>query len=116
MNKELHEAIQRRRDNPGWQGMHYPYPTAVDDAIILADAYLAEHPVDEDELATVEWMESIGFVKTHPFAWRFGQKERLYFHHDANITQFGVEGAFHRKDPNRGDVRQLCKALGIDLP
>lgn len=44
MKQKVRAALRRRRSNPGWKGMHYPYPQAVHDAIILADAFMAEHP------------------------------------------------------------------------
>ena len=72
---------------------------------------------DDDDLkpAMPEWMEYVGFVQTHPFAWRFAKNERLYFHHDANVTQFGMEGVWNAKDPTRGCVRRVCRAFGHEL-
>lgn len=43
---ELRAAAERRRNLPGWEGMVFPYPTAVADAVLLADAYLAEVDID----------------------------------------------------------------------
>ena len=89
----------------------------------ICRAYLAENLPDDGEAATPQWMESLGFVETYSFAWRFGINERIYFHHDANVTQIGIdgawhlgiEGAWHRVNPTRGDVRRLAKALGVEL-
>lgn len=119
MTDDVKAALERRRANPGWRGMYYPYPAAVDDAIILADAYLAEHPADDGEPVTADWMRS------------FAPNPGLYF--PLNDDESGVWFVFNPEGcymaisdgvnrsaelpvpPTRGHVRRLCAALGVEL-
>ena len=111
MNEEVRVATNRLRKQYGY-GLDW---LRDGDRKLAADAYLAEHPADDDKAATVEWIESVGFVQTHSFAWRLVANEKFSFHHDANITQFSVEGVWHVKDPTRGDIRGVCRAMRIEL-
>lgn len=85
--------------------------------IKLAYAYLAEHPAD-DELAVDEaWLRSVGFSDTK---WD-GEVElgRLYAHCGTTIA-LSLCGEYSDESvalpcKTRGDVRRLCKALGIEL-
>lgn len=82
---------------------------------VLAKAYLAEHPADDDEPVTAEWLESIGA----------NSDDGLFFTgHDAvdfELTEF--EGTWHVDVgwrticlvETRGDVRRLLAALGIEV-
>ena len=85
---------------------------------ILADAYLAEHPADEDESVTIDWLESVGFTGDHGI-WSVGEKPSLAL--DTVLLRWGVcDMSVTRldqtiRDATRGWVRQLCKSLGIEL-
>lgn len=93
---ELRAAAERRRANPGWKGMAYPYPTAVDDAIVLANAYLAVHPADDGERATERWVSAA-------IDWynRDGRHDVLL-----SVVRLSI---------TKGTFRRLCVDLGITL-
>jgi hypothetical protein len=108
----------------GFNGIVMPYRGVTADAIVLADAYLAEHPADDGEAITEDWLRSI----EHDL-----QSVGFEFHVCRNQTtdewephHFSIE---HRPDDGegpifipckmvttRGDLRLLCRALGIPLP
>lgn len=87
---------------------------------MLADAYLAEHPADDDEAVTEDWIES---VRTCPWCviefndavmldW---EESTLYLHTEISdgigvVTRVELP---HLK--TRGDVRRFCRAFGKDL-
>ena len=81
-------AVKRSRDAGGW---NLESPGDLEDLTALAQAYLDEHPEDDDELVTVAWIEETGL----------------------NLLDSPRSGSTHYK--TRGDVRRLCKALEIDV-
>lgn len=98
---------------------------SMDDGIVmlgaghqLAVAYLAEHPADDDEPLTDESLRAIGFEldKDAPsWAVVIGKKP-----HRVRITFAGqpclrIEEMEIKVNPTRGDIRLLCRALGIEL-
>jgi len=88
----------------------------------LGQAYLAEHPADEDEPVTAEWLRSIGFERMH---------ESSFDWHHPLIAFVRVRACevypklFHgcsaagwhlvALSATRGQVRLLCRALGVEL-
>lgn len=98
----------------------------------------AEYPADDAEPVTEEWLEAVGFSLGTLYAsillpvvyegaaiveLRIGQDGRRGW--DASLVQ-GVPDDLHRSDDlisltslppefTRGDVRRLCRALGITL-
>ena len=91
----------------------------------LADAYLAEYPADDGQLAMPQWMEEIGLGESS-----FGRTERRFeIVSGVRIIFFACEGpkcwrselwvgskvTVLKEDLTRGDVRRLCKALGVTL-
>ena len=94
-------------------------------AIEAAEKYLAEHPADDDEPVTVEWLESVGFRKTSSTDEALGGPS----HHINYVTKWVAFGpgisewyvteygnsVFLPTPKTRRDVRRLCKALGIEL-
>lgn len=82
------------------------------EAFLLANAYVAEHPADDDEPITVEWLCVMGWELTDtrlelgPLSWHgFDNTMRI----DCDI----LTSLPHIT--TRGDVRRLCKVLGIEL-
>ena len=84
----------------------------------LAKAYLADHPADDDEPVTEEWLCSVGAKKDDVSVFfpspiqgvpaiEFS-KEQAWL---TNEDYAGVE----IKLKTRGDVRRLCAALGIEM-
>ena len=84
------------------------------DTKILAAAYLAEHPADEDELVTRAWLGEVGLGVE--YSHEIGLGFALHTH---DLVPWGIvyEDAEMDLPPvkTRGDVRRLCKALGKEL-
>jgi hypothetical protein len=110
----VHEAAERlircRED-----GKYITYS----DAYKVADAYLAEHPADDGEPITADWLRSALPVTRSVFP----SKDCVSFLIDC---KFDIECFFGRRwvavfsvfileMKTRGDVRLLCRALQIDL-
>lgn len=89
------------------------------DALELANAYLAEHPADEDEPVTEEWLRAIGFNDDKEFPGyvilltECGYIECIGFDGGVEWMLFGNE--LNPGPQTRGQVRLLCRALGIEL-
>lgn len=56
MSDDVRAAAERRRNHD--PRTHYDHDTWIKDLVLLADAYLAEHPADSDVAVTVGWAES----------------------------------------------------------
>lgn len=93
-----------------------------EDAETLADAYAAEHPTDDAEPVTAEWLESVGFVKL------FNRGRLLHAKRSDGgslatniamtawtITDMKNSCTSVPRQVIRGAVRRLCVALGIEL-
>jgi hypothetical protein len=106
------ESIANRYDNAG---------------VRLAKAYLAEHPVDEDEPVTREWLLSVGFreigaeCKQMVICLGPGACNWLSIDEDGYVS-VQADGAGQGrlaigslKARTRSDVRRLCAALGISV-
>ena len=93
--------------------------------LALADEYLAEHPADEDEAITDTWLREIGFSRfmqpaatnhlsigdldstdNHLARWENPDGPHLWA-----INQQWT----HNGPRTRGQLRTLCKAIGIEL-
>lgn len=134
MSNELKAAVERLR-KAGMDGWMLAYPERpsfghpsrqMEDWEIIAAAYLAEHPEDDDVLVTEEWVASLH----PPRYWEAGAEyswpsvSLCYavevpgnslvccqgFYIDGRISPIPLS---HIK--TRGDVRRLCRALGIEL-
>lgn len=117
----IKEALNR------WRAQSYRNTlNRIQDMNKLACAYLAEHPADEDEPVTSEWIRSVAAVY-----WEAG-KESYWPGHELRFSEkigdnpggFYIwnEGPHsHSQKPSympiktRGQVRLLCRALGIEL-
>jgi hypothetical protein len=149
MNDELRTAADRHRAFQAWASNNYepasadPYlvgpAMAMEDREDLADAYLVEHPADDAESVTEEWLERAGFRLDSLSASLLLREECSYgaivelricpetapsTNWFATLSQ-GFPDDLHDIDDhivitsktinNRGDVRRLCAALGIKL-
>jgi hypothetical protein len=135
--KQIEDAVRRLRAMAGGPGkLVEVYGNEVDmpgqeltawmcDRAVLADAYLAEHPADDDEPVTEEWLRAVGFV-THRqgVAIDMGLRSRggpwLYFACCPGLVNpdwmFDDGRLLAAPDLNtRGHVRRLCEALGVPL-
>jgi len=87
----------------------------------LATGVLAEHPADEHEAITPEWLEACGFV-TADDGMRLNSQYNAPKHHMRyasvfrhNNGQWWVNGLGVKHQETRGQLRLLCRALGIPL-
>lgn len=142
MSDELQQAADRQHrwkkfgdvataDNPYWCPEDVGYVEVdqyAEDKRILADAYLAEHQEDDNELVTAQWVRSIGFTDRHQHDIDRGGLSKRH--------QSGSPSLFWGFEPlrlvdrwyvvenhksvevadleTRGRVRKLLAALGID--
>ena len=120
---EVKQARERLRGNEDlwieYGGQH----DDLDALLYLAHNDLAEHPADDDEPVTVEWLDALftRSCKTHSHPnWRASGESRHGFRfvfHDSvlhvGVIFNGTTGIATCK--TRGDVRRLCRALGIEL-
>jgi hypothetical protein len=87
----------------------------------LARCYLSDHPQDDGELVTEEWLDRVLPMKND-------SNWTLFKHMPLQIEIEGPHGGFWlwiltdeevphriREIKTRGDVRLLCRALGIEL-
>lgn len=137
MSDELRAAAERMRTKwtstsksfDGWGKPHMEY---VEDLSIITDAYLAANPADDDEPVTEDWLRSVGWED-----WKSGThletivydrsnptclvtQTVITFLLDDNHPHGGVIDSVMLEDPpreytTRGDVRNLCAALGVSL-
>ncbi len=90
------------------------------DKSILSDAYLSEHPVDDDKPVDQEWLRNVGFIhvgKYGPTSMALSSLS-VWKGNDQGDWQFRFEISVlnrYRTFDTRGDVRCLCCALGITL-
>ena len=81
----------------------------IKDLFVLAQAYIAEHPADDDEPVTDEWLDSVfGTDDSLCTEWHDEWGEKITW-----LDKFGLVSIPMPK--TRGDVRRLCRALGIEL-
>ena len=88
-----------------------------DDQEILANAYLAEHPADDAEPMTLEW---VGEVTGELLCEIGGDSSRAFvnaggiltIHRDGRVF---IQLKIVKPVKTRGDVRRLCAALGVEL-
>jgi hypothetical protein len=84
----------------------------------LAEAWLAEHPEDDDDGLSVEWLLSVGFTP--------GNFDSMQIYHTTELLRIIVGGneserwlrvgaALICTSPTRGDVRRLARALRVEL-
>lgn len=82
----------------------------------VAQGYLAEHPADDEELVTEEWLRSVGFepdgVHLALSGWGPSRNGCIQVYDAAKWILNGTET--HRLS-TRGDVRLLFRALRIEL-
>jgi len=121
-----------------WDKTYPPVPhTATVDAVLLdtarvAKAYLAEHPADDGEPLTADWLDAITRDKEGASHWRLSSGPRAA---GAVAVEVVIRPSYctvevcgrllrewwpladdaGRRRYTRGDLRRLCAALGIDL-
>lgn len=89
--------------------------------VMAAKEQLRQHPADENEPCTQEWLMAIGFEEVG--YWTY---ERKLFLSPITVRAYAREGRrwdlslfageHHIKDnPTRGEIRQLCRSLAVEL-
>lgn len=125
MNDEVRKAAERYRTWEHGAQEYMPPMVGVcrySDMETLANAYLAEHPADDDEPVTEEWWDNtlggrhVCIQYSNFGLWldtRYGNvKVELYAESAALDSDCFVLTLLVK--PTRGDVRRLCRALGIE--
>ena len=127
MSDELKAARERKHRWDADDDAAYDAPGTDEenDMFMFGDAHLAEHPADEDEPITCEWLSMLTTRQqdahlTGRFIWVIAAGRFCAF-----IVTFEPQGRQFLFQANgqalivvktRGDVRRLTTALGIDLP
>jgi hypothetical protein len=119
--KLLAEALERYRvwkASDGILPVQWAAPRPLALAIVIADAYLAEHGADDAAPLTEEWMRRSGFYEVHPEVpvGYLRSREGLFLICDAigwRTLEFLVSAPTYL--PTRGHLRRLCRAVGVEL-
>lgn len=124
------EAERLRRDNTNYS---YAYEDGedceasyIEDVRALANAYLAEHPADEDAFIDETWLKSVGFGEPTINGWPiiFANNGcdpiELWLDYDGCVALIQSNSEDHvligKRCKTRGDLRRLAAAIGIELP
>lgn len=109
MTNEEREALERLRNHREIWSEQYRDTQQGRDEAILANAYLREHPADDDELLNSTWVESAG-LQFNPSC------DAPYLYCNSGQWQLWLSVWMCLRNVNaRGDVRRLCELLGIEL-
>lgn len=119
MSDEIKAAAERRRK---WRETHRGWYRQDMDSSILADAYLAEHPADDDEPVMEAWLRAVGFENCSfpdhgkPLCIRF-MRDCLFAVYTNGVTLISIRGMYAPASAvrTRGHVRRVCRALGVEL-
>lgn len=131
MTDKLKAAVDRLRKVNEDSVWDYETEQALQcDRAAIADLYLDEHPEDDDEPVTDQWFKEAGaeyFGEALMWSWRIGGltvmgvlparlpdgcwSYRTRF--DDKYCGSGIVDLPPQK--TRGDVRRLCKAIGVEL-
>ncbi len=115
-------AAERLRQNESGDAC-YPFDGGVmemEDTRTLAEAYLAEHPADDELEITDDWLRSVGFVDID----EHGSGMLLQVTDEGPEVSIGYRGQWlvggdelseAAQPKTRGQLRLLSKALGITL-
>jgi hypothetical protein len=99
-------GVQYERDRESSFGLLEPYE--------LAAAYLAEHPADENEWITDDWLRSVGFEGDDlTIASDYSTLEVFVF--DDGPKWWLNNQEFFPAPFTRGETRRLWRALGVQL-
>lgn len=118
MTPEQKAALERLRNSatPWYSGMTLDY-------IKVAYLWLSEHPADDDEPVTEEWLQKV-IAPDRTARLGGGFSVTFYATQTPTLSYYnsGIGGWYDDssdidvpKASTRGDVRRLCRALGIEL-
>lgn len=131
MTDDVRAAAERWRQriaDPRWAVLNRPKTKA--DTAVLLDAYLADHPADNGDPLTPEWLLAAGLAADdltwhgHGPATGYVLANRIGFRCcDGRWAAYllspdGFDGSedWLVETPTRGHLRRLCAALDIPLP
>ena len=125
---ELRAAAERvakyiRKKEPDMLSVGKPMQAFMADVRKVAAAYLAEHPADDAEPVTEDWLLSIGFTrnKIDQVILILESKDlgRAMTYITISPCELCIEsddgGSIWLGERTRGDVRTLCRALGVEM-
>ena len=116
MAPEQREALDRflvyERMADAGEGLH-EYDQINDDLVDLARAYLDEHPADDDVPVDEKWLHSVVTRPTRG-GFEFGNQIRIVGNDEIGYSLY-LHDVMEMRNPTRGDVRLLCKALKIPM-
>jgi hypothetical protein len=118
MTDEVKAALKWWQDYGSKQ--RHPYSDSILEKVaLLANAFAAEHPADDDEPVTVEWLLAEGFIRSEAFTgylmlfFEGKSKDSLFAKvFDEGIGIFSGPGREQLQfNPTRGQLRRLLSAL-----
>jgi hypothetical protein len=125
---DVKEAAERLRRNA--EGEHLtdiyrdfklPVEQYMKDKLETSKAYLTEHPADDGEAITEDWLRSVGFEFSYlnKHLWiksgKTGHLRHTSMAMNVNSQLWFLNGLGCANCETRGDVRRLALALGIEL-
>lgn len=106
-----------RHKEAGYHNGAFDLFAITQDGAKLVDGYLADNPADDDLPISKEWLLSCGWIWFNPPT-RLTGCSMIFGEH---LFKWGPEAGFHigvngfNAVKTRGDVRRLCRALGVSL-
>jgi hypothetical protein len=82
------------------------------DCIAIRDAYLAEHPADDDEPVTEDWLTQ-SLHRSFDLSFAIGGLSLYQSLGDWILVD--VQGREYAEMKTRGQVRLLCRAMNVEL-
>ena len=119
MRNDLRDVMERWHNSDGFAASRLE--ECHDLLYTLAAAYMADHPADDAEPVTEEWLKAVlGEKMTYDMGFDF--RVRFYVYSQPEIEYETGRGYEHCESSvdlpeakTRGDVRRICAALGVPL-
>jgi hypothetical protein len=109
---DIQSAAERLRTIDPTNLFYWRSDAPIRDCEVLARAYLAEHPADDGDLlgtvASIDWLDSLRRADG-------GDMGMFTIRATGDEIRLIVNGFESLKPNTRGDVRAICRALGIEL-
>ena len=119
MVDKIKHAAEMLRDMAGTKvDLENASPECLDDMWTLAQAYLADHPPDDDETVTEKWLQQIGFTRDYDSqsiqntyvrlsVWWKEPTQPIWYFALCQLPKWLIT--------KRADVRRLCGSFGLEL-
>ncbi len=126
MSDELRAAAERLRRYEAGERMADVYGTEIHawdqmyrmDVHRVAQAYLAEHPEDDDVEIDESWLTVVGKWDADGCNFDLGPVDNLILQMEDDVAWLCSDDTVPVRigvKENRGSVRRLCRALGVEL-